>query len=470
MNSRIIRIICVLFATLCLIGCGNKKAVNETELQSVIEKEVDIESLDLSTSDFSVIKRQTNEKTDYIWAHWEGGNNHYFLEKNFKITYVLYNDGWRIEEIIPYSGEEYYDRATPTQGVSREVRDNYVTTFNLIDGEGYFDLSEVLPHKEGIQDYILVESDRRADSDGYTADGYTEETYYYDFTVIYPYFDIKLILPICFQFVQTENNKWEWIPHIDQSLVEKEFCFNEGILGDWETNTSSGHRASVFVYDYNDNQCYSHFWYVDGYSSEDYQFTGWLDMTIDGGNLTGMSWINWKINDIGPFTVNFFVDSECEKMEIVSSSLERDILTRKASLKEIRENIIDYAKDKGTPSFSIDNQFIGVWHGISTTIYPDAEITSRGNYYCFNNDGTWGRIMLSNPELRDNSDNIYTIEGMNAIHLYTPLSGRETREIRHTIVWHDKNHFEIVRTDITDDTGYVQTEDNLNIIMERVEY
>ncbi len=104
--------ICILLAVLfCLgaaAGCsGNKKKGNQGVSLSTLKKDVvnsaywQAYGVELVSCD--VIKRQTNpeDKTDYVFTEVVGESDEYRVTAYYKLTYVLYNEGWLLEELIP---------------------------------------------------------------------------------------------------------------------------------------------------------------------------------------------------------------------------------------------------------------------------------------------------------------------------------------------------------------------------------
>lgn len=54
----------------------------------------------LNIDSFSMVKRQTNadDKNDFVWYTVVASNSDFSYSAEYKVTYVLYNDGWLLED------------------------------------------------------------------------------------------------------------------------------------------------------------------------------------------------------------------------------------------------------------------------------------------------------------------------------------------------------------------------------------
>ena len=95
---------------------------NETLINDVIDCDsFDFVDNSLEVTEFSIIKRQTNieEKTDFVWVSIKAKNLLYQIERNFKMTYILYNEGWLLEEFDVYSDSKHSDHILPLQSIEQ---------------------------------------------------------------------------------------------------------------------------------------------------------------------------------------------------------------------------------------------------------------------------------------------------------------------------------------------------------------
>lgn len=85
-----------------LSACSSKtSAKTEEQISNDIQQQDDyFSTYDLKVDAFSVSKRQTNieEKNDFVWCEVTASNDLFSYSTEYELTYVLYNDGWLLEE------------------------------------------------------------------------------------------------------------------------------------------------------------------------------------------------------------------------------------------------------------------------------------------------------------------------------------------------------------------------------------
>lgn len=109
---------------LCLLcACGNK-SVSDSTIIADVENDYKTYIMDivLDSAEASIDKRQTNEKTDYVWGHVIGTGGVRILEADYCAEYTLYNDGWELSSV------EYTNL---TYGLSEEGPDDKKMTSAL---------------------------------------------------------------------------------------------------------------------------------------------------------------------------------------------------------------------------------------------------------------------------------------------------------------------------------------------------
>ena len=116
-RSQIVsQVICITILTFCLTlglsACGGSasggKPSERTEKQiseDVQAQDDFISAYNLKVDSFSISKRQTNQedKTDFVWCTVTASNNTLSYSAEYELTYVLYNDGWLLEEYMQES-------------------------------------------------------------------------------------------------------------------------------------------------------------------------------------------------------------------------------------------------------------------------------------------------------------------------------------------------------------------------------
>lgn len=85
-----------------LSACGSKtQEKSESQISEDVQAQDDyLNTYDLKLDSFSITKRQTNEeeKNDLVWCEISASNDIFSYSAEYKLTYVLYNDGWLLEE------------------------------------------------------------------------------------------------------------------------------------------------------------------------------------------------------------------------------------------------------------------------------------------------------------------------------------------------------------------------------------
>lgn len=99
-----------------LSGCS--QVANERQIIEDLQLNRYLSSSEFEIYDHEIIKRQTDKgaKTDLVWVNVDAKNEWASCNRSFKMTYILYNDGWRLEEMEPFEEEAW--TATPLCGTS----------------------------------------------------------------------------------------------------------------------------------------------------------------------------------------------------------------------------------------------------------------------------------------------------------------------------------------------------------------
>lgn len=101
MNNRHMPSLIFLAVSLCflLTACGNSAKSEKEVAFELSEIDSYFISYGLELESYSVEKRQTNkdDKNDFIWITIAGSNDLFDYSADYEVTYVLYNDGWRLE-------------------------------------------------------------------------------------------------------------------------------------------------------------------------------------------------------------------------------------------------------------------------------------------------------------------------------------------------------------------------------------
>lgn len=132
-TKRFFLLLGVLLLILSLSACGGKKEKSEKEILADIKLEDYYLSGDygLEVKSHTIDKRQTNaeDKTDYVWFSLTASNNEFEYYAGYEMMYVLYNDGWRLEDI------DIFDQGYEVSDYDSISQDNA----DLIVAEGGYD-------------------------------------------------------------------------------------------------------------------------------------------------------------------------------------------------------------------------------------------------------------------------------------------------------------------------------------------
>lgn len=96
-------IILLLALLICImIACSHTPAA-KTEEQiwaDLCSQDDYFRDYNLQKNSFSITKRQTNtdSKSDYVWCDLVGSNNDFTYSATYELTYILYNDGWLLDD------------------------------------------------------------------------------------------------------------------------------------------------------------------------------------------------------------------------------------------------------------------------------------------------------------------------------------------------------------------------------------
>lgn len=104
-NRLLVRVVIalVVLAALALIFalCSRHSAKSEREILSDIRAYDDYYSnFNLNIDSIQITKRQTNpeQKVDYVWCTVSASNRDFTCSRDYSLTYVLYNDGWLLDD------------------------------------------------------------------------------------------------------------------------------------------------------------------------------------------------------------------------------------------------------------------------------------------------------------------------------------------------------------------------------------
>lgn len=242
---------------------------NETLINDVIDCDsFDFVDNSLEVTEFSIIKRQTNieEKTDFVWVSIKAKNLLYQIERNFKMTYILYNEGWLLEEFDVYSDSKHSDHILPLQSIEQESLD-YYTSFEFLSS--VLDVAQIPSWPNAVHHFGYLNTGH----DGpYMADQNSFDIYYITTEYEYETVTERVTIPIRLDFANNDDGAgWHWVPSVITNDAVRSIVFNSGILGTWTSKFSGGVTLygnelgerwfEMTISDYGDDWCY-----IDSYT------------------------------------------------------------------------------------------------------------------------------------------------------------------------------------------------------------
>lgn len=108
--------LCVVLAVVCLLIFSGKRPLSAGALRKAVESCEEYAWTQAKTKDFKVVKRQTNKRagTDTAWVTIEGEADTYTVTRSFELRSTRYNDGWELDQIVPWYNPDAPDAITPT--------------------------------------------------------------------------------------------------------------------------------------------------------------------------------------------------------------------------------------------------------------------------------------------------------------------------------------------------------------------
>lgn len=113
----------MILMTLALCGCG-KKIKDVSEIRKDLMSSKDFWLADgWEISDFMIIKRMTEEKNrkDTVYVSMKAGDEVYYETLAYTMFYTEYNDGWKLDSIEPYHGNDFTYEAVPLKAPTHEM-------------------------------------------------------------------------------------------------------------------------------------------------------------------------------------------------------------------------------------------------------------------------------------------------------------------------------------------------------------
>lgn len=121
---------------LLLSGCSENAVASESQMIEDLQNSTSFYSIQpIDISDVEVTKRQTDEenKVDKVWVQVDIGNSDIEGSLYYLMTYGLYNDGWKLDDIQEDRINEW--NFCPLQGPTEEFINSFIPTGATISEE-----------------------------------------------------------------------------------------------------------------------------------------------------------------------------------------------------------------------------------------------------------------------------------------------------------------------------------------------
>lgn len=206
----------------------------------------------VNTDSVDIIKRQTTveNKEDLVFVTVKGNNEYYEIIRNYKMRYLLYNDGWIMEEMTEYSDAKHKNITTPLKEyITEEIIHTYLASFDLLE---FASFSE---DTDNIADYKALDIEKISVD--------IHENYgsvIYQCAFIYEYylgFTEKVTIPIKCVFSTYDGS---WSINVDNANIARDVVLNQWLIGTWSgTELGSVYLATttiVNVISHDEDRCY----------------------------------------------------------------------------------------------------------------------------------------------------------------------------------------------------------------------
>ena len=197
---KILKKFLVLLLLMMLTSCSGPSAKSESEILLDIQYQDNYFSdYNLAIDSSTITKRQTNQKdkTDYVWIELTAANDDFTYYAEYELMYVLYNDGWLLENYT-ISHQEY------------EVRD--YESISQVNADG-------IVAENGYDEYTYL----------YKNNSYNQVDFYYSASTSEMFLRTDYAIQVSYTF--RPNSGWS-NPKVDVQLLN----YYPDLVGTWKSN------------------------------------------------------------------------------------------------------------------------------------------------------------------------------------------------------------------------------------------
>jgi len=294
--SYAVLMIMFLICLLCISGCKSEETggakesgVKMSTIRSDLEEYYGYAAMMVETESVDIIKRQTNleDKEDLIYVSIKGKNEHYEVVRNYKMQYLLYNDGWILEEITEYFDSNNKNITTPieecitSEMVYEFLRDSELKGNPYESGGPYYEECSVTFQTDVEKVSVRLE------------ENYGKVQFNCHVTYEYAYMTENLLVPVDCTFSTGDGS---WFLNIDYANITRDVVLNDSILGVWYYDNSdysyNSYSVTVRISSKTDTTCT-----VSYYTSEGESGSGEMVFGLNNDyekRIASPFWLTWS--------------------------------------------------------------------------------------------------------------------------------------------------------------------------------
>lgn len=159
-NLIVVLLLCIVIFSSC--GLKNRaKSVSDIRAD-IMQNDSSFADYKITIDDVTITKRQTNieDKVDFVWAEVKGHSDEVSWYSTYEITYVLYNDGWYLDD-FDTTDVEYSTNTIPDEKLINSTLESFFAESNdliIYPDDVTFVDKECISNREYSYNYIEIDS------------------------------------------------------------------------------------------------------------------------------------------------------------------------------------------------------------------------------------------------------------------------------------------------------------------------
>ncbi len=250
---RTIKVLLLLtVVAMTFVGCG-KKPKDEAELQQdLLNSNYIWLSEDSQITDFEIIKRLTEKENhkDTVYVSMKIENEFFYETAAYVMNYTEYNDGWSLDNVETYYGNDFEYKAVPLKAPSQEMVFDEVRWDSDISVQTFFEEWDVLSvrdlyfFEDGTYSYEIIDEEIDLDNGNYSC----KLTVDREFELV----NVHEVIDVAMWFEDSNHDFFGW----NLSGIEiSEISYDWDIEGTW-THPDEEYPVVISGYNNNDGEPY----------------------------------------------------------------------------------------------------------------------------------------------------------------------------------------------------------------------